>query len=93
LLGKRSTPGITEYAAALRPAVTLYAIFDAISADFTLDMDDAQIEAAASRLVDVIKGCQKAGNIQELLHRAGVSMDHDAIMEEFLKGKEESSVV
>lgn len=89
-LGKRSAPGIAEHAAALRPMITLYAIFDALSAEYAPGMEDEAVEESAGRLVAKIEECRRARDICDLMKKAGVDgMDHDAVLEEFLRGSEE----
>uniref|UniRef100_A0A7S4NFE5 E3 ubiquitin ligase UBR4 C-terminal domain-containing protein n=1 Tax=Odontella aurita TaxID=265563 RepID=A0A7S4NFE5_9STRA len=93
-LGKRSAPGIAEHASALRPMLILYAVFDALSEEYAPGMEDEAVEEAAGRLVTKIESCQKAKDIQDLMKEAGVNgMDHEAMLEEFLKGKEEREEV
>jgi len=86
LLGKRKSPDIDEYSVALRPMITLYAIFDQLSTDFVPNMDDESVEKSAERLVETLEKCHKAGSIHDLLIQADVKMDHSTILEEIESG-------
>jgi len=86
LLGKRSAPKMEDYASALRPMIILYAIFDTLSQEFVLTMDDEAVADSAARLVSSIECCQKAGTIQDLLKEAQITMDHNKILEEIEVG-------
>ena len=90
-LGKRNAPGLNEYAKSLRPMVVLYAILDQLSADFTLNMDDERIEESSQRLVSLIRSCIEAENIQDLINKANITVDHDMLLKEFYRGIETSS--
>eukprot|EP00563_Minutocellus_polymorphus_P000062 CAMPEP_0181039188 /NCGR_PEP_ID=MMETSP1070-20121207/10333_1 /TAXON_ID=265543 /ORGANISM="Minutocellus polymorphus, Strain NH13" /LENGTH=2292 /DNA_ID=CAMNT_0023117017 /DNA_START=13 /DNA_END=6891 /DNA_ORIENTATION=- len=87
-LGKRGAPGLNEYAKSLRPMVVLYAILDQLSADFTLNMDDERIDESSQRLVALIRSCIEAENIQDLIKKANITVDHDMLLKEFLRGIE-----
>jgi len=86
ILGKRGLPQIDDFAKALRPMLTLYAIFDQLSSDFVVGMDDQAVEASASRLAEAAETCQKSKDIHELLQRAKVTLDHEEIIEYLQKG-------
>ena len=86
ILGKRGLPQIDEFAKALRPMVTLYAIFDQLSSDFVVCMDDQAVEASASRLAEVVSTCQQSKDIHELLVSAKVTLDHEEIVDYLQKG-------
>jgi hypothetical protein len=83
---KRGLPQIDDFANALRPMITLYAIFDQLSADFVVNMSDEAVAESAARLTYKIEGCQKATGIYELLEKAKVALDHEAIIEELQRG-------
>lgn len=86
ILGKRGLPQIEDFAKALRPMITLYAIFDQLSSDFVIGMDDEAVEASSSRLVEAVEACQKSSDIHELLQKAKVTLDHEEIYEYLQKG-------
>jgi hypothetical protein len=79
-------PQIEDYANALRPMITLYAIFDQLSSDFAVGMDDEAVEASASRLAEVVSACQKSKDIHELLQKAEVTLDAEATVEWLQRG-------
>lgn len=87
-LGKRGPPGLNEYAKSLRPMVVLYAILEQLSADFTLNMDDERIEEASQRLVTLIRSCIEAENIQDLINKANITVDHESLLKDFYRGIE-----
>ena len=68
--------------------VVLYAILDQLSADFTLNMDDERIEEASQRLVILIRSCIEAENIQDLINKANITVDHESLLKEFYRGIE-----
>ena len=84
----RTTPKplIEEFQKPLRPMITLYAIFDQLSQDFSADMDDQAVEEAANRLTSIIEDCRKARNIHELLQLAKVTFDSDELVALLQKG-------
>jgi hypothetical protein len=79
-------PCIGDFQNALRPMLTLYAILDSLSAEFTFHMDDDQVEESSGRLVQVIEDCQRAPNIQELLEKTNITLKHDEMIEILQKG-------
>lgn len=81
-----SKAGIDDFRDALRPMLVYFAMMDQLSRDFVLHMDDCKIEDCSNRLVQVIQDCHSAKSIRELLGKANVSMDDDAIMDELQKG-------
>ena len=86
ILGKRGLPQIDDFAKALRPMITLYAILDQLSSDFVVNMNDEVVEASAARLAETIEACQKSKSIYDLLQKAKVTIDHEEIIEELQKG-------
>jgi hypothetical protein len=87
MLGKkRGLPQIDDFAKALRPMITLYAILDQLSSDFVVIMNDEVVEASAARLAETIEACQRSRSIHDLLQRAKVTLDHEEIIEELQKG-------
>ena len=83
---KRSPFGLTAYAKSLRPMIVLYAIFDQLSADFSLTMDDELIEQCSQRLATLIRSCIQSENIEDLISKAGITVDHKILLKEFLEG-------
>jgi hypothetical protein len=77
---------IEDFQNAIRPMITLYAIVDHLSAEFSLAMEDVQIQESAERLVYAIEECQRSKSIHELLDKAKVMMDHEEMMEYLQKG-------
>jgi hypothetical protein len=71
--------------------ITLYAIFEQLSSDFVVGMDDEAIEASASRLAEVVAACQKSKDIHELLVSAKVTLDHEEIVDYLQKGMHSDS--
>jgi hypothetical protein len=87
ILGKkRGLPQIEDFAKALRPMITLYAILDQLSSDFVVNMNDEIVDASAARLAETIFSCQKSKSIHDLLEKAKVTLDHEEIIEELQKG-------
>ena len=86
ILGKRGLPQIDDFAKALRPMITLYAILEQLSSDFIVGMDDEAVEASATRLAELIDACQKSKSIHDLLQKAKVALDHEEIIEHLQKG-------
>jgi hypothetical protein len=84
--GKRGASSVEEYASALRPMITFFAMIDQISKDFSISMEDEIVEESAERLVHVIEGCQKASDIRSLLSTAEVSLNDSKILKEFNAG-------
>jgi hypothetical protein len=79
-------PSIFDFQNALRPMITFYAIMDQISAEFTLNMDDVQVQESSERLARTIEDCQRARSIHELLDRAKVTFEHDEMIDLLQKG-------
>ena len=88
LLLKRSHSNMSldDYAKALRPMITLYAILDQLSKEFAPRMDDEGIDDCAQRLVTAIETCLGAENIQVLMEKAKVNMETSKILEEIATG-------
>ncbi len=87
-IGKRgSSSTVEDHATALRPMITLFAVLDQISKDFTLNMEDETVEEAAERLVHIVEKCQRANNIRSLLSIVNVSMEDKKIIEEIEAGR------
>jgi hypothetical protein len=84
--GSSSKATIEDFQNAIRPMITLYAIVDHLSAEFSLTMEDIQIQESAERLVYAIEECQRSKSIHELLDKAKVTMDHEEMMEYLQKG-------
>jgi hypothetical protein len=85
-MGKRGLLKIDDFANALRPMITLYAIFDYMSLVYVPNMTDEMIKEGAEGLVKHVEDCQKAKGIHDLLRKAGVKLDNDRIIEELQKG-------
>lgn len=85
-MGKRGLLKIDDFANALRPMITLFAILDYISLAYVPNMTDEMIKESAEVLVKHAEDCQKAKGIHDLLRRAGVKLDNDRIIEELQKG-------
>lgn len=83
---RRKTTMIQEYSTALRPMITLYAIFDQLSSDFVVNNDDESTEKSSEKLATKMESCYKAESIQELLRIADISIGNDAICKYFEKG-------
>ena len=80
-------PDIDDFGTSIRPMITLFALLDKLSENFALNMEDTDIEEAASRIVKLLEECQRAKGIRELLETCGADfLDHDAILEGFQKG-------
>ena len=86
LASRRSNTMIEEYSAALRPMITLYAIFDQLSKEFVVNNDDESTEESSERLAAKLESCYKADGIQDLLQIAEIGMGQDAICKYFEKG-------
>ncbi|KAL7554750.1 hypothetical protein ACHAWF_018286 [Thalassiosira exigua] len=82
----RRTEMIEEYSGALRPMITLYAVFDALSREFAVNSDDERTEESSERLAAKLESCYKAEDLHELLRIAEVDMGKDAICKNFEKG-------
>jgi hypothetical protein len=84
--GKSGGPKIDDFALALRPMITLYAILDKLSSVFVVNMSDELVEQSVVKVVKKVEDCLKTKDIHELLIAAGVDMDHGQIIEELQKG-------
>lgn len=83
---RHGTTMINEYSVALRPMITLYAIFDQLSKEFVVNNDDESTELSSGRLASKLETCYKAESIQDLLRVAEVTMDHESICKIFERG-------
>jgi len=82
----RRTSMIDEYSGALRPMLTLYAVFNQLSKEFVLGEDDGT-EESSERLAAKLESCYKAEDIHELLEIAEINdVGHDVICKYFEKG-------
>ena len=77
---------IEEYSKALRPMITLYAIFDQLSKEFVVNNDDELTEESSERLAAKLESCYKADGVQELLQVADINVGNDVICKYFEKG-------
>jgi hypothetical protein len=77
---------LEDYAVALRPMITLYAIFNALSKEFVVNDTDENTLSASERLASSLETCHKASCIVDLLDVAEITMDHDVICKYFEKG-------
>lgn len=77
---------IDDYSKALRPMVTLYAIYDQLSKEFIVDNDDERTQESAQRLSTKLELCHKADSIKELFKVAGINDDDKSICKLFEKG-------
>lgn len=82
----RRTTMIEEYSNALRPMITLYAMFDQLSKEFVVNNDDECTEESSERLAAKMESCYKADDIQELLRVADINLGNDVICKYFEKG-------
>jgi len=79
------TTMIEEYSLALRPMITLYAMFDQLSKEFVVG-DDESTEESSERLAAKLESCYKADDVQELLRIAEIDVGNDVICKYFEKG-------
>jgi hypothetical protein len=79
-------PSVDDFQNAFRPMITLFAILDQLSAEFTQTMDDNQIEASSQRMVQVIEESQASRSIQELLRKAKVPFDNGQLISLLQRG-------
>lgn len=79
------TTMIEEYSKALRPMLTLYAVFDQLSKKFVVG-DDEGTEESSECLAAKLESCYKADNIQELIRIAEIDVGNDVICKYFEKG-------
>jgi hypothetical protein len=80
------TTMIDDYSRALRPMITLYAIFDQLSKEFIVDNDDERTQESSERLAAKLELCHKADSIHELFRVADIRDEDDAICKLFEKG-------
>jgi len=80
------TTMIEEYGKALRPMITLYAVFDQLSKEFVVNNDDESTEESSERLAAKLESCYKAATIQELLQIADINVGNDVIAKGFERG-------
>jgi hypothetical protein len=57
-------------------------MIDQLSKDFSLEMNDQDVETSASKLVGVVESCYNAENVSALLSKTNISLDHTTIIEE-----------
>ena len=81
-----SRAGIEDFGTALRPFLIFYAMMNQLSSDYTPELDDSAIEAAASRLVETIEACYRSNNIHQLLEKAKIPLSHSQIINELQRG-------
>ena len=65
--------------------ITLYAILEQLSSYFVVGVDDEVFDANSSRLAFLIDACQKSKSIHDLLQKAKVTHDHEAIIDHLQK--------
>jgi hypothetical protein len=71
---------IDDFQNALRPAITLFAIFEKMSSEYIGQMDDCRIQEASERLVGLVESCLRCKSIHELLTLAKVDLESDELM-------------
>ena len=79
---------IDSFATLLRPMITLYAIIDQISKDFTPTMDDEMVALGAGNLVRKVESLQQAENIRSLISSAKITLSEEKIIHEIKAGME-----
>ena len=79
--GRSTSPTVEDFQNAFRPMITLFAILDKLSAEFSASLDDVQIEESGQRLAGVIESCQRSRSIHELIGKANVPLDHAQMMD------------
>jgi hypothetical protein len=77
---------IEDYSKALRPMITLYAVFDQLSKEFVTGNSDEITSEASEHLATRLDMCYKTNDIHELLHVAEITVGHDIICKCFEKG-------
>jgi len=75
-----TTSTIEDYADALRPLITLFAMFDTISTQFEANMNDDQVTKSAEKLSQKVGKCHQAKSIKMLLKEAGICFSNDEII-------------
>ncbi len=84
---KSLKPSLEDFSSSLRPMIMLNALLDVLSEQFVLNMQDTEIEASATRIVEVLQQCQHSKGLRELLKISQVtSLSDDDILEEFQAG-------
>ena len=81
---KQST--VDDFQSVLRPLLTLFAIFEAVSAEYHGQMDDVQMQEASERLVRVIEQSLRCKNIHELITLAKANLSGDEMVALLQKG-------
>jgi len=66
--------------------LTLFAIMDKLSAEFTLNVDGFMIQESSERMVQVIENCQRSRSIREMIRKTDVPLDHATLMEFLQRG-------
>lgn len=77
---------IEDYSSALRPMITLYAVFDQLSKEFVTGNSDEITSEASEHLATKLDLCYKSNDIHELLCVAEITVGHDIICKCFEKG-------
>jgi len=77
---------VEDFQNVLRPMLTLYAIFETVSAEYHAQMDDVQIQEASERLLQVLEQCLRCKNIHELMDSAKVNLKGDELVELLQRG-------
>lgn len=77
---------IEDYSRALRPMITLYAVFDQLSKEFVIGNSDEITSEASEHLATKLDLCYKSNDIHELLRVAEITVGHDIICKCFEKG-------
>lgn len=77
---------LEDYAVALRPMITFYAVLGSLSKEFVVNDTDENTLGASERLASKLESCLKASNIVDLLDLAEITMDHDVICKHFERG-------
>ena len=77
---------IEDYSRALRPMITLYAVFDQLSKEFVTGNSDEITSEASEHCATRLDLCYKSNDIHELLRGAEITVGHDVICKCFEKG-------
>ena len=85
-IGSKRANMIDDYSKALRPMITLYAIFDQLSKEFVVDKDDERTLELSEKLADRLELCHKADSIHDLFRVAEIHEEDTAICKLFEKG-------
>ena len=70
---------IEDYSRALRPMITLYAVFDQLSKEFIASNSDEITGEASMHLATKLELCYKSNGIHELLRVAEINVGDDVI--------------